>query len=98
MVDTGSRPSVVAGWYRLQTYHKHFKERFSKIFEDQRCNSAGGWDLHLAEACRHSNVINKSDLPVFTGEFSCAITECQKYLQGGYETPYNPGTSDETCK
>ena len=35
---------------------------------------------------------------MFTGEFSNAITDCQKYLVGGYVTPYDPGTNDETCK
>jgi len=54
----------------------------------------GGWDLHLAEACRYRHDINLSELPVFTGEFSCAATECQKYLSGGYNTPYEPGLND----
>ena len=50
-----------------------------------------GWDLHLAESCRYQEDINTCELPVFTGEFSMAATECQKYLQGGYNTPYEPG-------
>jgi len=58
----------------------------------------GGWDLHLAEACRTQEDINASELPVFTGEFSNAVTDCQKYLNGGYMTPYNPGTADDTCR
>jgi len=50
-----------------------------------------GWDLHLAESCRYQEDINTCELPVFTGEFCMAATECQKYLQGGYNTPYEPG-------
>ena len=57
----------------------------------------GGWELHLGEACRYRHDINLSELPVFTGEFSMAATECQKYLSGGYMTPYQPGLND-VCK
>ena len=39
MIDTGSKPSVVDGRQRFQAYDKLFKERFSKTFEDLRCNS-----------------------------------------------------------
>merc|ERR1712227_498056 len=45
-----------------------------------------GWDLHLAESCRYQEDINTCELPVFTGEFCMAATECQEYLQGGYNT------------
>ena len=56
-----------------------------------------GWDLHLSESCRYQEDINTCELPVFTGEFSMAATECQKYLQGGYNTPYEPGLNP-ICK
>ena len=28
--------------------------------------------------------------PTYVGEFSLAVTECQKYLNGGFHTPYVP--------
>ena len=42
MIDTGSRLSVVDGWYRFPTYHKLLKECFCKIFAFFRCNSGPG--------------------------------------------------------
>ena len=33
-----------------------------------------------------------------SGEFSMAVTDCQKYLQGGLVTPYDPVTNNETCQ
>jgi len=69
-----------------------------QCFSNPWAEGAGGWDLHLAEACRQAEEINKSELPVFTGEWCVAVTECQKYLQGGYVTPYVPGTNEETCR
>ena len=35
---------------------------------------------------------------MITGEFSLAVTDCQKYLQGGYSTPYDPVTNNQTCQ
>ena len=35
---------------------------------------------------------------MITGEFSLAVTDCQKYLQGGYTTPYDPVTNNQTCQ
>ena len=38
-------------------------------------------------------------LPTFTGEFSLAVTDCQKYIQGGYNDPYTPDyASEEACQ
>lgn len=57
-----------------------------------------GWSKHMAESCRIGSDISASPLDVFTGEFSLAITDCQKYLQGGFVTPYDPpDSSDEAC-
>ena len=69
-----------------------------QCFGNHWAEGPGGWELHLGEACRQEEDINQSPLPVFTGEFSLAVTECQKYLQGGYTTPYQPGNSEETCQ
>ena len=34
-------------------------------------------------------------LPTFVGEWSLAVTDCQLYLQGGYNEPYHPATGAE---
>ena len=42
--------------------------------------------------------LEKQTLYAFVGEWSLAVTSCQKYLDGGYATPYvSPDASDETC-
>jgi len=57
-----------------------------------------GWAKHMVESCRLGTDIASSPLPVFTGEFSLAVTDCQEYLQGGFVTPYDPpDSSDKTC-
>ena len=56
------------------------------------------WETHLQEACRVEEDIRESPLPVLTGEFSLAVTDCQKYLQGGLVTPYDPVTNNQTCQ
>jgi len=57
-----------------------------------------GWTWHLEEACRMREDIEGSPLNTWSGEFSLAITDCQKYLQGGFVTPYvPPQSSEETC-
>jgi len=57
-----------------------------------------GWTKHLTEACRFGSDIASSPIQTWGGEFSLAVTDCQKYLQGGYVTPYNPQSSDQTCR
>ena len=42
---------------------------------------------------------SQNTIPTFTGEFSLAVTDCQKYIQGGYNDPYiAPYASEDTCK
>ena len=36
-------------------------------------------------------------LDTFTGEWSLAVTDCQKYLDGGYADPYVPVAKPSTC-
>ena len=56
-------------------------------------------DAMSTPSCRLGQDISASPYPVFTGEFSLAVTDCQKYLQGGFVTPYDPpGSSDEACE
>ena len=35
--------------------------------------------------------------PTYVGEFSLATTDCQKYLNGGYSTPYLPPDVSMLC-
>jgi len=57
-----------------------------------------GWSRHLEAACRMREDIESSPLNTWSGEFSLAVTDCQKYLQGGFITPYvPPQSSEETC-
>jgi len=58
----------------------------------------GGWSRHLEEACRIRADIGMSSMRTWAGEFSLAITDCQEYLQGGFVTPYDPSSSEATCR
>ena len=54
----------------------------------------GGWDTHLQGACEYGFGIESSKHPAFIGEFSLEITDCQKYLDGGFAMPYVPPSND----
>jgi len=57
-----------------------------------------GWWAHLGAACAHGNDVEQIYHDSVTGEFSLAVTDCQKYLDGGYADPYvAPAASAETC-
>ena len=100
VVDVAALPlESFNGRFPFETYENMVIDAHHyQCFSNPWAEGAGGWELHLAEACRQAEEINKSELPVFTGEFSNAVTDCQKYLNGGYMTPYNPGTNDDTCR
>ena len=53
------------------------------------------WDLNLEGACLYHWELMNVTLPTFVGEWSLAITDCQPYLQGGYNEPYHPGCTQE---
>jgi len=58
----------------------------------------GGWETHLTSACAYGALVDVSKHPLFVGEFSLEVTDCQKYLDGGYAEPYvPPNSSEETC-
>ena len=45
--------------------------------------------------------LEKQTLPAIVGEWSLAITDCQKYLHNGYNTPYlapDASKNPEICK
>ena len=46
-------------------------------------------DTHLGAACNHGNDVEKIANDAVTGEFSLAISNCQKYLTG-FNIPYKP--------
>merc|ERR1711915_945048 len=47
-------------------------------------------DKHIYQAFGYCEDIQSRNKPTFTGEFSLAVTECQKYLVDGYHVPYHP--------
>ena len=57
-----------------------------------------GWQQNLAAACDYPNYIGHQTLNTFTGEWSLAVTDCQKYLDGGYANPYDPVAINSTCE
>merc|ERR1711936_175875 len=62
-----------------------------------QADSSDGWWNHIDASCRtHEENINAT-WPTFCGEFSLAVTDCQKYLNGGYTTPYIPPLASETA-
>jgi len=54
-----------------------------------------GWPIHLETSCAYANDAINHTLPTFTGEFCLAVTDCQKYLNGGFHTPYVPPDASE---
>merc|ERR1711915_154368 len=56
------------------------------------------WWTHLDASCAGYVENINATWPTFTGEFSLAVTDCQKYLTGGYRTPYDPQASDTACQ
>ena len=57
---------------------------------NQLAEQPGGWETHLQYSCDHGNAVENMALWSVTGEFSLAVTDCQKYLNGGYNDPYIP--------
>ena len=48
------------------------------------------WQTHLDGACAYIDEVSQQTLDTFTGEFSLALTNCQKYVEDGYANPYIP--------
>merc|ERR1719474_2509199 len=48
------------------------------------------YQVHYDVSCGYCEDIQSRNKPTFTGEFSLAVTECQKYLVDGYHVPYHP--------
>jgi len=57
------------------------------------------WEIHLESSCDYHRDVSRQTLPAFSGEFSLAVTDCQKYVNQGFHTPYVPPfASEEACK
>jgi len=57
-----------------------------------------GWGLHLDASCAYTEDLRDQTLPAFVGEWSLSVSDCTKYLDGGYKTPYvGPNSDEETC-
>ena len=53
--------------------------------------------LNLDGACLYHWELMNVTMPTMVGEWSLAITDCQLYLQGGFNEPYHPGTGAEVA-
>ena len=54
--------------------------------------------FHIGSSCHHGNDVQQIYHNAVTGEFSLAVTDCQKYLNGGFADPYvPPDAKPETC-
>jgi len=56
-----------------------------------------GWARHLEAACAYTSNLEGANWPTYVGEFSLAVTDCQKYLNGGFHTPYVPPDASEAA-
>ena len=52
-------------------------------------------ELNLEGACLHHWQVMNVTLATVVGEWSLAVTDCQLYLNGGYNRPYHPATGDK---
>ena len=75
----------------MHIYHA-FGDYWNGLAEDP-----AGWNVNLDTACGYKSEVELQTLDTFTGEWSLAVTDCQKYLDGGYADPYDPVASDSTC-
>lgn len=53
--------------------------------------------LNLDGACLYHWELMNVTMSTMVGEWSLAITDCQLYLQGGFNEPYHPGTGAEVA-
>ncbi len=56
------------------------------------------WETNLQVSCDYAPNMQSQTLVSFVGEWSLAVQDCQKYLDGGYMTPYVPAASEATCE
>jgi len=92
------------GAFRARWEFDDYYNDFSSVSIDRHIYQCFGWDwcgvstlpelemhqVHYDVSCGYCDDIQNANKPTFTGEFSLAITECQKYLVDGYKVPYHP--------
>jgi len=75
---------------------RHEYQCFGGYWNDMADNPAG-WSAHLDASCNYIANTADANWPTYVGEFSLAVTECQKYLNGGFHTPYVPPDASESA-
>merc|ERR1712168_449170 len=57
-----------------------------------------GWESFITASCGYAADQVEATWPTFNGEFCLSLTDCTKYLNGGFHTPYVPPVaSEELC-
>jgi len=80
---------VSVDWHNYQCFGDYW---------NQLADLPEGWVTHLEASCSFADGVANYTLPTFTGEFCLAVTNCQKYLDGGFHTPYEPpSVSEQAC-
>ena len=67
----------------------HMYHAFGNYWNDMAAKLQDGWATNIKAACNYASKMSAQTLDVFVGEWSLAITECQKHLTG-YGVPYSP--------
>ena len=92
------------GAFRAGSEFDDYFNDFSSVSVDKHIYQSFGFDwcgvatlpseemyqVHYDVSCGYRDDIQNRNKPTFTGEFSLAVTECQKYLVDGYHVPYHP--------
>jgi hypothetical protein len=68
---------------------RHEYQCFGAYWNDL-ADAPDGWGRHLEAACGYTANLEGALWPTYVGEFCLAVTDCQKYLNGGFSTPYVP--------
>ena len=79
--------------YKGVTLDIHSYHAFGPIW-NVVANQEDAWNINLEAACLYHWELMNVTLPTFVGEWSLAITDCQPYLQGGYNEPYHAGAGE----
>jgi len=75
---------------------RHEYQCFGGYWNDMADNP-DGWAAHLDASCNYITNTASAEWPTYVGEFSLAVTDCQKYLNGGFSTPYVPPDASESA-
>ena len=86
LVDTGTR------WRRTQLAGRLTLMPPATILTTPRSDLTFSFDSDFYLESSEVSLSNGQDAnwPTYVGEFCLAVTECQKYLNGGFHTPYVP--------